>query len=242
MEQQSVVKPALMFAASLGLTAKGIVTMIESASTVVGFCTACLGLVAAGYAVIWWHRRLQRQADKFQSLSETKPKRKKPMKPTKIKILLLLALALPLLPGCITSPETGKTIPDIPRIARGVKEAARIGSREAIFNRPQLAEKFDLVIAQLIKLEEREIVTVETLLDIGSQLPIKELKSREAQLSFDAARVSVALAGWSSVEIVQAAQIHPVITALREGLQQGREQALAALAQAEAPSVSPALP
>lgn len=119
--------------------------------------------------------------------------------------------------GCTTTPE-GKTVPDIARIALVTREAATIGTTEALIRRPEVKEKFVLVVAQLAVLEAQEDITVESLLAIVSQLPVNELKSDNARLAISSARLIVASAGWSDVTIVRAEQLRPVVTALREGM------------------------
>ncbi len=61
MDTQGVAKPVVMFGLSLGLTAKGVHDFMESATSVVGFITACLGCAAAVCALIWWVRKLKKQ-------------------------------------------------------------------------------------------------------------------------------------------------------------------------------------
>ena len=136
------------------------------------------------------------------------------------KTLMTLCLVTGLLAGCTTTPE-GKTIPDVPRIAAITREAATIGTTEALIRNPQLKEKFILVAAQLAVLETQGDITVEKMLYIVSQLPVNELKSADARLAISAARLVVAGAGWSSVTIIRDEQLKPVVTALREGLVAG---------------------
>ena len=133
------------------------------------------------------------------------------------KVIAPIVAAL-ILTGCVTSPTTGKTIPDVPRIAAITREAATLGTSEALSRQPQLKEKFVLVVAQLAVLEAKPDITVEAMLSTVSQLPVKELKSQNAALAISTARLVVAAAGWSSVEIVRAEQLRPVVTALREGM------------------------
>jgi hypothetical protein len=132
-------------------------------------------------------------------------------------IIYLMAV---LFAGCTTTPE-GKTVPDTARIALITREAATIGTQEALFRRPELKEKFVLVVAQLAVLESQPDITVESLLGIISQLPVTELQSHDAKLAFSSARLVVAAAGWSTVSIVRAEQLRPVVIALREGLVAG---------------------
>ena len=136
------------------------------------------------------------------------------------KLMTLCAVTGLLVAGCTTTPE-GKTIPDVPRIAAITREAATIGTTEALIRNPAWKEKFILVVAQLGVLETQGDITVEKLLYIVSQLPVNELKSDDARLAISAARLVVAGAGWSSVTIIRDEQLKPVVTALREGLVAG---------------------
>jgi len=136
------------------------------------------------------------------------------------KLMTLCAVTGLLVAGCTTTPE-GKTIPDVPRIAAITREAATIGTQEALIRNPALKGKFVLVAAQLAVLETQGDITVEKMLYIVSQLPVNELKSADARLAISAARLVVAGAGWSSVTIIRDEQLKPVVTALREGLVAG---------------------
>ena len=136
----------------------------------------------------------------------------------KKQILTLCAVTGLMVAGCVTSPTTGKTIPDIPRIAAFTFEAASIGTSEAIARKPELKESFILVAAQLAVLEAQPDLTVESLLAVLRQLPVDKLQGKNATLAFSVARLALVSTGWSTVEIVRAEQLRPVVTALREGL------------------------
>lgn len=135
----------------------------------------------------------------------------------KTKLLTLVATVM-LIAGCVTSPDTGKTVPDIPRIAAITREAATIGTKEALIRQPQWTGKFVMVVAQLEVLEKQTNITVESMLGIISQLPVNELRSDNARLAISTARLVVAAAGWSQVEIVKSEQLRPVVIALKEGM------------------------
>ncbi len=65
------------------------------------------------------------------------------------------------------------------------------------------------------------VITVDALITLTSSLPVSELSSDTARLSFEGARILVALAGWSDVEVVQTGQLRPVVAALAEGISAG---------------------
>lgn len=135
-------------------------------------------------------------------------------------VIFFTAIPLLLLPGCKTTPA-GDSVPDIARIALVTREAASIGTAEALARRPEWRPQFITVAAQLRQLEAAPSITVNALLAIISQLPVNELRSRDAQLAISGARLVVAAAGWSDVEIARTEQLRPMITALREGLELG---------------------
>jgi hypothetical protein len=121
-----------------------------------------------------------------------------------------------LLAGCSTL-----NTPDIPRIALAVREAARVGTSEALRDHPEWIPKFKLARDQLNMLATRGTLTATVMLDSIAELPVSMLSSDAARLSFEGARIIVAVAGWSSVEIVQTQQIRPVVEALAAGITDG---------------------
>lgn len=126
---------------------------------------------------------------------------------------LLLATVLA---GCTTVGD-----PDIPRIALAVKEAATIGTSEAVRDHPEWRPHFEDVSNELELLEKQETITVGQLLEEINQLPVSELSSDRARLIMASARFTIAIAGWSDVELKQSEQVRPVIIALREGIDAG---------------------
>ncbi len=61
METQGMIKPAVMFVGSIGLTAKGMADFFNAGTSIFGFGTAVLGFCAGIYAVIWWRNKVKRQ-------------------------------------------------------------------------------------------------------------------------------------------------------------------------------------
>lgn len=72
METQGLLKPMVMFGASLGITAKGMHDLINAGTSIVGFITALLGLGAAIYAFIWWRNKVKKQ-ERDDKLDLNKP-------------------------------------------------------------------------------------------------------------------------------------------------------------------------
>lgn len=121
-----------------------------------------------------------------------------------------------LLTSCATTSQ-----PDIVRIAAAVEEAARFGTQEALRDRPDWRPTFLLVRDQLTAIAARDKLTVSDLLDAVSLLPITELSSDGARIAFAAARLTIALANWSDVEVIATEQVRPVVEALAKGMTAG---------------------
>lgn len=142
-----------------------------------------------------------------------------------MKKALSLSVAL-VLASCATLPE-----PDIIRIAAAVKEAATLGTSEAVRDHPEWRPHFDYATEELELLEKQDQITVANLLDVLSRLPVSELSSDQARIIMSVARLTIAVAGWSDVKIVQTQQLRPVIIALREGIDAGLAQPVVPLAK-----------
>lgn len=139
----------------------------------------------------------------------------------KTKLFLTTSLiALVMIPACTTTPE-GKTIPDVPRIAAVTREAATIGTQQALLAHPEWATQFRKVYGQLSVLSSSPDITVEKLLVIVNQLPVKQLQSQNATLAISGARLLITATGWSSVTVVRAQQMKPVVDAIMEGMVAG---------------------
>lgn len=136
------------------------------------------------------------------------------MKPHLIPSVALFAL----IAGCATLSE-----PDITRISLAVREAATLATQEALQDQPRWRPAFVTVSSELNSLSTRTNVTVLDLVNALNRLPLSEMKSDTARLSIAGARLLIALAGWSDVEVVQTTQVIPVIVALRDGIQAGLE-------------------
>lgn len=161
--------------------------------------------------------------DYFQKSVESNPMKR--FLPVLIPAILLF--------GCATLSQ-----PDIDRITRGVQEAARIGTAEAVRERPEWRATFTLVRDEVRALAARESLTVNDLLGAIDKLPVAELSSDGARLAISAVRFTVAVAGWSEVDIVQSAQIRPVMTALDVGMTAGLAESVnAGIARGLTPGV-----
>lgn len=127
-----------------------------------------------------------------------------------------LLAALALFAGCTTVGA-----PDIERISRAVQEAARIGTQEAVRDHPEWIPYFVTTRDSLNILAASDKLTVASLLEAISKLPVSELSSDTARLIIAGAVLTVSIAGWSDIEIVQTEQIRPVVIALSDGINAG---------------------
>lgn len=115
--------------------------------------------------------------------------------------------------------------PDIVRISAAVKTATQIGVSELLRDHPEHSAIVLSVHDQLTSLASQDTITVAGLLDAVSRLPVRELSSDTARLSFEAARLVISIAGWSDIEVVQTRQIRPVVVAIAAGIKDGLPRA-----------------
>lgn len=139
--------------------------------------------------------------------------------------------AVTMLTGCVNN-DNGDSVPDIQRISAAVEEAARFGTSEAVRDNPTWRPTFALVRDELMKLSLKDKLTVADLLDAVAKLPVSELSSDTARVIIAGARLTIALANWSDVEIVQTEQIRPVVVALAGGINGGLIESPASKPQA----------
>ncbi len=145
------------------------------------------------------------------------------MNKMKTLIIATLCMLAPLLfLGCKT--VGGTQVADIERIANVTKEATTIGTQEVLKRRPEWAVDFRLAHEQLAALEKADTISVADILKIIDWLPIKELKSDNARLAVTGARLLISGIDLPEVSADKLAQIRPIVTALREGLEAGGVQ------------------
>lgn len=136
------------------------------------------------------------------------------------KWLMVLVSGLVLLAGCATTPETA-----INRAAIAAKLAAYVGTAEYLREHPDKRGEFERARDQLKLLASAEQVDMVTLVAIAQQLPIEELKSREARLIVLGAMTLLVADAQGPVPLGE--NLKPIAAAMREGID------LALLAQAE---------
>lgn len=118
--------------------------------------------------------------------------------------------------GCSTF-----TTSDITRIATVSQQAASIGTREVLISHPDWKPSFALAATQLQALSISPTIGIEDVLKIVQQLPVKELKSQEARLSFEGATLLISAINVPQVPADRLAQLQPIAKAIADGILQG---------------------
>lgn len=136
----------------------------------------------------------------------------------KIPMLALICLAL-FLQGCKT--VDGERVPDIERIARVTKEAATIGTQEVLARRPEWLPGFRIAHAELVALSQADNIDIDQILDIMGRLPVDELKSDNARLAIQGARLVISAIDVPEIQADKLAQLRPIVVALHEGIKAG---------------------
>ena len=158
--------------------------------------------------------------------------------------VLVCALAFT---GCVTKPAVvnpdgtvtpGGKAPDIARIAAVTEEVVRIGTATVLIDRPDLLPYFQTALAELTLIEKSGKVTPALLIDVLNQLPVKQLHGNNSVMIFESARVLLAAAGWSQVDITRTQQLLPIVTAMKQGLITAGVEPLAAPAAVAPPEPS----
>lgn len=141
------------------------------------------------------------------------------MKPKICSLLTVGVCLLGLLaqPACTT---TGQ--PDVGRIARVAKQAATIGTTEVLTAHPEWLPQFQLAEKELRQLAASPTLSLDDLLAIIQRLPVKELKSQEARLSFEGATLLISAIDVPDLPADRLAQLQPIVLAISDGLAGGR--------------------
>jgi len=129
---------------------------------------------------------------------------------------LLCALSILSLVGCSTLSST-----DVTRIATVSQQAAAIGTREVLASHPDWKPNFALAATQLQALSVSPSIGVQDILKIVQQLPVKELKSQEARLSFEGATLLISAIDVPTVPADRLAQLQPIAKAISDGILSG---------------------
>lgn len=118
--------------------------------------------------------------------------------------------------GCSTLSSS-----DVTRISTVSQQAASIGTREVLLSHPDWKPKFQLAADQLNALAIAPSISVASILQIVQQLPVKELKSQEARLSFEGATLLISAINVPEVPADKLAQLQPIAKAIADGILQG---------------------
>jgi hypothetical protein len=113
---------------------------------------------------------------------------------------------------------------DLSRIAPAVKVAAFSGTSIALQEHPEWIKGFNEALGDLKLIEASPKIDFTTVLAVVQRLPVKELKSPEAKLAITGgtmllAEYSPEINQITALDKVQ--EIRPIVTALREGVEQG---------------------
>lgn len=113
------------------------------------------------------------------------------------------------------------TMSDVNRIAAGAKEAATSGTREVLLSHPEWKPQFQLAADQLHTLATSPDITVQSILAIAKQLPVKELKSQDARIAFEAATFTISIINVPPVPAEAAGKLQPIAQAIADGINAG---------------------
>lgn len=130
-----------------------------------------------------------------------------------MKPILSIAIAL-LLVGCATTPTQKQ------RIETAAKIAAFVGTREFLLEHPESRTGFETARDELLFLETQETLDWVTLLAVVQRLPVKELKSPQAQLIISAGIILLSDYG-GSLPTDKISELKPLAKSIREGIELG---------------------
>ncbi len=119
--------------------------------------------------------------------------------------------------GCATKLSTS----DIAHIATVSQQAAAIGTREVLLNHPDWKPHFALAATELAALSVSPSISVQDILKVVQQLPVRELKSQEARLSFEGATLLISAINVPTVPADKLAELQPIAKAIADGINQG---------------------
>lgn len=132
-------------------------------------------------------------------------------------LTLTLIISIPVLfTGCATSGQP-VTVKDF---TPAIKTAAMIGTAVSLNEHPEWRPAFNEALADLQIIEGSATIDFNTLFEIVNRLPVKQLKSSNAQLAI--AGGTILLSEYASrIDLSQAEKIRPVVSALRAGIELG---------------------
>lgn len=146
-------------------------------------------------------------------------------------LFLLTMLVLPM-SGCktvtsvITNPDgslTTNTVKQIDtvRVAAISRQAATVGTSEILAAHPEWRPQFQLAAEQLALLAASPTLGLQDILNIAAQLPVKELKSQTARLSFEGATLLISAIDVPALPADRLAELQPIAKAISDGIMAG---------------------
>ncbi len=154
---------------------------------------------------------------------------------TKIGIFITVGvslLSLLALPACKTSsvvttnPDGTSTtnttkVLDTVRVAAISRQAATVGTSEILAAHPEWRPQFQLAAEQLALLAKSPSLGLQDILTIAQQLPVKELKSQAARLSFEGATILISAIDVPQLPADRLAELQPIAKAISDGIMAG---------------------
>jgi len=107
---------------------------------------------------------------------------------------------------------------DSARIASISKQAATIGTTEILKSHPEWRPQFQEAADELHALAISPTIGVSGLLAIAQRLPVKELKSDTARLSFEGATLLISAIDVPELSAERVAQLQPIAQAIADGI------------------------
>jgi len=159
----------------------------------------------------------------------------------KTKILSLLTVGLFLLvpivvfsgfAGCkstttVTKDASGNSVTNVSkaidtvRVATISRQAATVGTSEVLASHPEWRPQFQLAADHLRLLATSPSISLDSLIAIAQQLPVKELKSQTARLSFEGATLLISAIDVPQVPADRLAELQPIALAIADGIVAG---------------------
>jgi|GEM_PF-3916538 len=155
----------------------------------------------------------------------------------KTKILLVGACLLGFagllaLPACksvtsVTTDSNGNSVTntsrviDTNRVDRVAKQAAIDGTTEVLGTHPEWRAQFQQAEDDLNILANSPSVSLDDILAIAQRLPVKELKSQTARLSFEGATLTISLLDVPELPATANADIQSIAKSIADGIAQG---------------------
>lgn len=133
--------------------------------------------------------------------------------------------------GTFTTNTT--SVIDTNRVALVAKQAAIDGTVDILSTHPQWLPQFQLAANDLNSLATSPTITLNSILTIAQELPVTQLKSNTAKLSFEGATLAISLLDVPQLPSEATADLQDIAKAIADGINTGiAESALAPPASA----------